>query len=178
VTAAIGRFTAALAVARELGARDSEGYSLHNLGYAFATAGRPDEALAHYQQALTLRAGHSPLNNEAATLHSIGALLITTNRVEEGMDYVRAALKLCEDNNLGYGEGLTLASLGDGYHAQGKLTEALHAWQQAYDILTALGATEAAAVGHHASMNSNLSLTERSLAKANSRAESPWCPSG
>ena len=146
VASAIGRFTEALAVNRDLEYPFGEALCLTNLGYAYEVSGRLQEALAAYEEGLAIRVKHCSLIDQAASLHSIGALLVTMERVDDAVDYLDRSLKICRDNNVGYGEGLALASLGDGYLALGKPADAHAAWRRAHDILAEIGATEASAV--------------------------------
>lgn len=143
---AIERFTAALAINRKLEYRYGEAFCLHNLGSAHESRGQLDEALGYLEQALEIRVRHCPLNQQAGTLHSLGALLLTMGRTQQAMDHLRQSLSICQETRLRYGEGMTLASLGDGYQSLGRAEDALQAWREAYDILTEVGAPEAAAV--------------------------------
>jgi DNA-binding SARP family transcriptional activator len=143
---AIEHFTEALNINRDIGYAYGEGYSLHNLGAAHTSAALYDEALDYYEQALAIRRrDHSPAVDEAGTIHSIGVLLLNMERPVKAMEHLEQALRMSQDNDLRYGEGMTLTSLGDAYLALGKPELAREAWLQAREILTEVGAPEAAA---------------------------------
>jgi tetratricopeptide (TPR) repeat protein len=74
----------------KLGFADAE--ALYDLGNDLLQAGRLDEAIAQYQQALDINPGYAPVHSNLATA------LLREGRVDEAITQCQAALKIQPDN--------------------------------------------------------------------------------
>ena len=103
-----GMYSDAETLYRTTIARNEDSWMAHiNLGILLAKTGRPEEAIAHYQQALQL----DP--NDVDTYSSLGLLLAETGRTAEALAHYRKGLEIDpkdaqSHNNL----GLLLKDLG------------------------------------------------------------------
>lgn len=78
-----------------------------NLGLAWYYLGDPDEALAHFNEAIFINGGYSPAYRYAATL------LIEQGQHKRALEYINLALLLDPDDlNLVFSKGIALAETG------------------------------------------------------------------
>ena len=124
----------ALAISREIGDRPGEGWTLNNLGRAYAVLGQQVKAQESYEAALRIRHEIGDRRGEGATLSNL-AVLLTSMR-----EYTRA--KECYDKALVFrrevgdrnGEGKTLNYMGLFYVQQGQHMQALPYFKQSFKI--------------------------------------------
>ena len=105
----------------------------------FEQQGRPEEALPHAQQALTLSraADWRPGPSQGAQHHRLVPCLLGDPR--HALTDCRESLALKREIGHRYRQATTLSHLGDTHHATGDLDAARDAWQEALDILDHLG---------------------------------------
>ena len=117
------------------------GLLLDAIGKAYSHMGKVDEALRHFQQALTIfREAHEP-QGVASMLTNIGGQYLLTSKIDDALEHYNQALKIfCEEGNL-YGEGTTQCCIGSLYYHLGKMDKAMLHYQQALPILHKEGDT-------------------------------------
>lgn len=71
----------ALNMSLEVGSRDTEGWTLHNLGSVYDSLGKKPEALGYYQQALAIRREVGDRGGEGMTSFNIGTALFQQHDV-------------------------------------------------------------------------------------------------
>ncbi|WP_262015993.1 tetratricopeptide repeat protein, partial [Micromonospora sp. Mcm103] len=86
--------------------------AFYDRGWARSSTGQPRQALADYQQALTLyrEAGHR--GNEAATLTNIGLVYDGLGDRQQALTYYQQALPIQRDVGNRAGEATTLTNIG------------------------------------------------------------------
>ena len=105
-----------------------------NLGYALELAGRHDESLTHYQEAVRLAPDYPDANV------NLGLALVRKGRVEEGIEHYRRALELKRDwPVVHYNLGIALKMLGRNEEAVASLTESLRLQPESADAQNEAG---------------------------------------
>ena len=85
-------------------------FAHYNLGYAFQVAGKQNEAMAEYKEALRLKPDHVNANV------NLGTIYILSNHMAEATNYLATALRLGPNSAAAHANmGLALRELGD-YH--------------------------------------------------------------
>jgi tetratricopeptide (TPR) repeat protein len=107
---------------RALAVTESNAVAHNGLGLALATAGRPEEAIAHYRAALEIQPRHAEAHNNLA-----GALAVS-GRVDEAIGHYERALSI----DRRYPEALN--NLGVALAQQGRVAEALERFRAALAI--------------------------------------------
>jgi tetratricopeptide (TPR) repeat protein len=104
-------------------AKNSSAWLAHdNLGTALWQAGKIQEAMAHFEQALRIKPDY------AETHDNLGAALWQAGRVQEAMEHWEQALQIKPNDSKAH------SSLGLALVGQGKLREAAEHWEQALRI--------------------------------------------
>ena len=112
----------ALAIARETGNRNDEGLWLGNLGTSYAALGQTQQAIAHYEQALTIARGIT--NVAMPKARDWGAKNTWRRRApyrgyQHALDAVKIGNEISGPNLGSYGNGyLALAHLYSGTYPQ------------------------------------------------------------
>lgn len=125
--------------------------ALRSMADALARTGKLDDAIAHYQIALTLR------GEDAQTHFNLGCTLVRNEQWDEGIDHLRQATKLKSD----YGQALY--RLGTALRHQRELAEARGVFEQAAKL-------KGVGVGAHFNL-ATLALEERNTEKARRHLE-------
>jgi tetratricopeptide (TPR) repeat protein len=124
---------------RALGDKWNEGVHLGNLGNAYASLGRVEEAIGYYQQALDIAREIGDRSSEGNWLGNLGNAYASLGRVEEAIGYYQQALDIAREIGDRRGEGSDLGNLGLAYYALGRVEEAIGYYQQALDIAREIG---------------------------------------
>jgi DNA-binding SARP family transcriptional activator len=140
----------ALALYRELG--DQFGESSVHVVYtlAFDFQRRPDKALDHARQVLSLARTTGHAVEEANALNNIGWLYAQLGDYPRALAHCRTGLHACRDLGDRNGEAATLDSLGYVHHQLGNNAEAAACYQRALQLSRELGSrlTQAVILGH------------------------------
>jgi tetratricopeptide (TPR) repeat protein len=86
----------ALAIAREVGNRGSEGSTLNSLGLLARNLGQPDEARRYFEQAVGILHEVGNRSGEATALYNLGSLARYLGQPVEARRYYEQALTLFE----------------------------------------------------------------------------------
>ncbi len=114
----------AIAIAREVGNRRSEGVTLGNLGWLRHEQARIPEAMEHYQQAIAIAREVGNRQNEGVTLGNLANLHREQGRLPEALEHFQQAIAIAREVGNRRGEGITLGNLGDLLFSQGDLLSA------------------------------------------------------
>ncbi|RAQ96295.1 tetratricopeptide repeat protein [Thermogemmatispora tikiterensis] len=135
---AIARLQSELQQYRARGDQRNEGITLHRLGTLFQNHGRPEQARACYEQALSILQRLDDFQAQVATLHNLGTLL-AREQPEQARRYYEQALLILRQTGDRRGEAFTLHNLGQLYENLEQSEPALACYQQALAILRTLG---------------------------------------
>ena len=103
------------------------GLAHNNLGTLLLEEGRPDEAVAHFQQALALQPN-------AADVHSnLGGALLAQGRFEEAIPHLQRAVRLQPDSAQAHN------NLGNALSKQGQMDKALAHFRKTVELRPTLG---------------------------------------
>ena len=97
---AIELFQQSLAIAREIGDRNSEGKSLANLGLAYFQQGQYPEAIELFQQSLAIAREIGDRNSQAKAWFNLGLVLEEVNREPDALGAYRNARELYQTMGL------------------------------------------------------------------------------
>jgi CHAT domain-containing protein/tetratricopeptide (TPR) repeat protein len=111
------------------------GETLHKIGEIYENSGQFRQALAAYEQALTLRRKVGDRKGEGRTLNNIGRVYSQQSRYSDALRVLQQALQLRRSLPDRAGEGGTLINLGRVYHYQGQYPQALQFYQAALSIM-------------------------------------------
>jgi len=109
------------------------------LAEALQSAGRMEEALPKYQEAITLAREVGDRRREGIALASLGVLNGVRGRVAEGAMALEKALGLAREDGNRCREGIILGNLGTLHSNHGRLEEALRNCQEALAIHREVG---------------------------------------
>jgi len=134
LTEALAHYEQALAIAREVGDRRSEGITLGNLALLHREQGCIPKALGHYKQSLAIAREVGARRSEASTLGNLAILHQEQSRIPEALDHFHQALVVAREVGNGRSEGAALGNLGDLLLSQGDLLGAESHLQDAIAI--------------------------------------------
>ncbi|MGO9136445.1 MAG: tetratricopeptide repeat protein [Syntrophales bacterium] len=93
-------------------------WAQNNLGYAFELQGKKDEAIAHFQKAISI-------SNEADAHYNLGTVLASQGKLDEAIYQFRESIRISPDYAKAYN------NLGNALLYQGRLDEAITSYQEA-----------------------------------------------
>jgi tetratricopeptide (TPR) repeat protein len=172
---AIDLIEQALAIARDLGHRQSEGAALGNLGLCYRELGDYPKAIDLIEQALAIARDLGHRESEGAALTNLGGCYLQLGDYPKAIDLTEQALAIARDLGDRQGEGIALGNLGLCYRELGDYPKAIDLTEQALDISRDLGSrqSEVAALSNLGSCYRELGdylkaidLTEQALAIA------------
>jgi CHAT domain-containing protein/tetratricopeptide (TPR) repeat protein len=137
--AALESYQQAMALARELGDRQSILIILNELANLHQINGEPDQAIAAYQQALALINQGSEIGNAATLLFNLGATHFSLNQFQPALDYEQRALALYRQAGNRSGESLALMGIGNLNLRLGEVSAASQFLQQSLEISLQIG---------------------------------------
>ncbi|MBE9138016.1 tetratricopeptide repeat protein [Nodosilinea sp. LEGE 07088] len=152
---ALGYYTEALAIARDIGDREGEGSTLNNIGFVYDILGQYEQALGYFTEALAIarEIGDSPeerLRQRAGVgqiLNNIGGVYVDLGQYEQALGYYTDALAIFQEVGDSpeerlrqrTGEGITLSNIGLVYNNQSQYEQALDYYMAALIILQDVG---------------------------------------
>jgi tetratricopeptide (TPR) repeat protein len=136
----------ALAINREIGARDGEATDLNNLGLCYAALGEMRRAIDFYEQALAINGEMGAREGEAANLGNLGLCYDALGERRRAIEFHEQALAINVEIGARDGEALTLNNLGLCYAALGETRRAIEFHEQALAISRKIGARRSEAL--------------------------------
>lgn len=128
----------ALALYRAAGWPDGEAQALNSVGYGYALTGDYQAALDRCAEALELARKIGDLRAEAHTLDSLGYIHHRLGDLDQAAQFYRGAAGMHRSSGDRYNLADALLQLGDIHAEAGQQADAVAAWQEAADLLTAL----------------------------------------
>jgi tetratricopeptide (TPR) repeat protein len=130
---------AALAAARQLKDRASEGAHLGNSGVAYAVLGETRRAIEVLEQVLTITREVGDRRGEGSALGNLGVAYNNLGEARRAVEYCEQALVVSREVGDRYGEGQDLGNLGNAYAALGETRRAIEALEQVLIITREIG---------------------------------------
>ncbi|WP_369186678.1 BTAD domain-containing putative transcriptional regulator [Streptomyces sp. R08] len=128
-----------LTAARRAHDRGGEAQALADLAAALRDAGRFDEAIAHFHQAMVCYRELGDTDARSSAVTNLGDTYLRAGRLTKAVEYIRRGLAIERVIGGAWGEGISLNNLGDAYQRLGRFDEALDCLEQALTILHASG---------------------------------------
>jgi tetratricopeptide (TPR) repeat protein len=141
---AIGLYTQALAIAREISNRPAEGAALDGLAACHASLGEYRQAIDLYTQALAIAQDAGDRRGEGTALGNVGNCHAYLGEYRQAIDLHNQALTIARDTGDRQGEGTALVNLGNCHACQGEYDLALDLHNQALTIASDTGDRRAA----------------------------------
>ncbi|WP_162890118.1 ATP-binding protein [Streptomyces olivoreticuli] len=136
---ALGHFTEALRISREIQDRRWEAISIYNLAWTLRLLGRNAEGLERQRQALVIQQESGDRRSASITLTEIGALELNLGRPDRAhIEFERALAGARATADLPT-EGKSLHGLGDVCRTAGRTSEAIEWYRQAADVRQRVG---------------------------------------
>ena len=132
-------FESALALAREVGDRRTEGRVLWNLGVVADSEGELDEALGKLREALRVQRKVGDRIWEGRTIGVLGIIAFWQEHHEEAKNYIERALHILHEVGDRRFEGYFLGTLGAIHQEVGALNEARLQYERALAVLREVG---------------------------------------
>jgi tetratricopeptide (TPR) repeat protein len=129
----------ALAIAKKINNKQSEGAALDNIGEAFRAQGNYETALVYLQQSLDICKQINNKLGEGAVLSNIGLIYDAQMKYETALAYFKQSLEIQEKTDDKKGEGRTLNNIATVYQVQGDFETALAYLKQSLDITRQIG---------------------------------------
>lgn len=126
-------------LARDFGARPAEALANEDVGWAYATLGRTDEAITATKRALDLWRATGDRSGEQRCLHHLGAAYWQQEAFEEAVDSLEQALTISREIDYRRGESATLDVLGLLHQRLGRFEKAIEYHQQGLNIDREIG---------------------------------------
>lgn len=136
---AIEQYSAALALASEIGWAAGESAALGNLGNLLWASGRLSEAASHYREAIDRHVLTGMVANQATALGNLGLVYFGQGDLQAAEEHYDQALDLHRKAGAASGEARTLTYLGEVYRAQGRLDESAVTLEKALTMVRAIG---------------------------------------
>jgi hypothetical protein len=130
---------AALAAARKLKDRPTEGVHLMNLGHAYDTSGDPRRAIEHYEKALPIFRELRRRRDEGQALTGLGNAYHSLDDNRRAVEYYEQHLAIAREIGERQGEGDALGNLGNVYHCIGEDDRAIKYYEKALAIDREIG---------------------------------------
>ena len=155
----------ALAAARRLQRRESEGNALGNLGIAYANLGETHRAIQFYEQALHIGRETGDRRGEGNALGSLGIAYATLGETGRAIQFFEQRLAIAREIGDRRGEGTALGNLGIAFANRGETPRAIQFFKQALLIDRELGdrRSEGNALGNLGNAYAELGETDRAI---------------
>jgi tetratricopeptide (TPR) repeat protein len=155
----------ALAAARRLQDRESEGVALNNLGLAYADLGETRRAIQFYEQRLTIAREIGDRRGEGAVLGNLGTAYYHLSETRRAIQFHEQALPILREIGNRRGEGATVGNLGSAYAALGETRRAIQFHEQRLTIAREIGDRrgEGSALGNLGTAFAALGETRRAI---------------
>jgi tetratricopeptide (TPR) repeat protein len=132
-------FQEALEIAREVGNKSSESFTLGNLGRVYQTQGQYEQAIELHTQAIDIGREIGNKHSESVHLGNLGNVYYSQGQYERAMEIFTQALDIARKIGNKFGEGINLGNLGNVHRAQGQYERAIQLYTQALDIAREIG---------------------------------------
>jgi CHAT domain-containing protein/tetratricopeptide (TPR) repeat protein len=121
--------------------RRAETYAVNNLGIAYSSYGRYEQAIEAFERALTLAREAEDSASSSAILNNLALTYASLSRQDKAAEYFEQALAAERESPVGGpgGQGVILNNLAGVYRAQQQYDKAVAAYQEALRLLTAGG---------------------------------------
>jgi CHAT domain-containing protein/Tfp pilus assembly protein PilF len=126
-------------VCRDGGYRQVKADVLNTMGLIFAKLGDPEQALVHYESALSIVKDVGNIQGEAATLNNIGNVQGDVGDYQKSLEYYNLALSVAQKLSDRRREAATLNNIGFVYAQQQQYSQCLETYQKALPMWQALG---------------------------------------
>lgn len=130
---------AALAAARHLKERASEGGHLINVGIAYKNLGKMHLAIEHYEQALVISREISDRFIEASALGNLGNAYAISGEIQRAVEFFKQQLTIAREMGDRRSEEIALGNLGSAYRDLGETRRAIEFYEQALVIDREIG---------------------------------------
>ena len=130
---------AALAAARQLKDRASEGRHLGNLGSAYIVLGETRRAIEFYEQWLITAREIDNRREEGQALGNLGSAYATLGETRRAVEFYEQRLAIARETGDRRGEGVALSNLGTAYVNLGETRRAVEFCEQALIVLRDVG---------------------------------------
>ena len=129
----------ALAAARKVNDRRSEGNALGNIGNAYANLGKQRRAIEFHNQALIILREVSNRRGEGAALGNLGIAYRNLGEPRRAIEFFEQALEIDREIGARRNEGHDLGNLGNAYADLGEPRRAIEFYEQALAISREIG---------------------------------------
>jgi tetratricopeptide (TPR) repeat protein len=130
---------AQLDVCRELDDLSGEGTALGNLGLAYSTIGRMEDAIKHHRQSLVISRKIGDRRGESASLGNLANVYKNLGRLEDAVEHHLQRLTIAREIGDRRGEGNAFGGLGLAYQSLGRVEDAIEHHRQYLDIAREIG---------------------------------------
>ncbi len=136
---AIDFFQQSLIIARDIGDRRREAYSLNNLGNAHDSVGQYPQAIDFLQQSLAIKRDIGDRKGEACSLNNLGNAHDSVGQYPQAIDFYQQSLAIKRNIGDRNGEAYSLNNLGNTYNSLGQYPQAIDFLQQSLAIARDIG---------------------------------------
>jgi tetratricopeptide (TPR) repeat protein len=119
--------------------RNGEIKVLVRLGNVYYSSRQYQQAIAYYQQALSMSRQAGQRDGEAESLRALGSVYSELNQHQQALDYYQQALSIFKGLGDRNSEAWTLKLLGEGYDALQQYQQAIAYYQKALPIFRQVG---------------------------------------
>jgi tetratricopeptide (TPR) repeat protein len=137
---AILLFQQSLQMARTIGDRNNEAYSLVGLGHAYDDLGEYVKAIEFHEQSLAIQRDIGDRQGEAAPLSGLGNAYYALGEYAQAIEFHEQSLAIQRDISDRQGEAASIANLGNAYFSLGQYAQALEFYKQSLAIKREIGA--------------------------------------
>ena len=161
----ISWLAAALAAARQLKDRASEGRHSGNLGSVYADLGETRRAIEFYEQRLIIARELNDREGEGKGLGNLGSAYCELGETQKAIELFEQDLIIAREIGDRRGEGTALGSLGIAHKNLGETRRAVEFYEQALVVLREIGDRrgEGATLGNLGVAYKNLGETQRAI---------------
>jgi tetratricopeptide (TPR) repeat protein len=161
----ISWYEAALAAARQLKDRISEGWHSGNLGYAYEKLGEYRRAIEFHEQQLTIAREIGDRRGEGNGLGNLGVAYVSLGEIRRAIEFHEQQLTIAREIGDRRIEGNGLGSLGNAYLGLGEMRRAVEFYEQVLVVSREIGdrRIEGMALGNLGSAYANLGETHRAF---------------
>ena len=113
--------------------------SLNNLGTAYYSLGKYQQAIGFYQQSLAIQREIGDRNGKSLSLLNLGNVYSSLGKYQQAINFYQKSLTIQQEIGDRNGEGLSLLNLGNAYHFLGEYQQAIDYLQKSLDIQQEIG---------------------------------------
>jgi tetratricopeptide (TPR) repeat protein/beta-phosphoglucomutase-like phosphatase (HAD superfamily) len=156
---------AALASARQLKDRASEGQHLCNLGNVYSNVGEARRAIESYEQALAISRAIGNRIGEGNVLCNLGIAYAQSGETRRAVNFLEQALVISREIGNHRSEGAILGNLGNAYVILGEIRRAVELYEQRLAMAREVGDRlgEGIVLGNLGNAHADLGETQRAI---------------